>query len=120
MTNNNIVLLYENLISFKDGFFEKLPFQLAYTIEKNLNLLLPYYASIFQEVNKINAQYGEKENNGEIRVPKEKIQEVNQILKEFGEKEQYQIKLFQLNGEELKDFNITFDQIEKIMPLFKE
>lgn len=120
MTNNNLILLYENLINFKNSFSEKLPFQLAYTIEKNLNLLLPYYVSIFQEVNKINAQYGEKENNGEIRVPKEKIQEVNQILKEFGEKEQYQIKLFQLNGEELRDFNITFDQIEKIMPLFKE
>lgn len=120
MTNNNIILLYENLIGFKDSFSEKLPFQLAYTIEKNLNLLLPYYVSIFQEVNKINAQYGEKEDNNEIRVPKEKIEEVNQILKEFGEKEQYQINLFQLDGKELKDFNITFEQIEKIMPIFKD
>lgn len=121
MKNGEIVLIYEQLLNIGASFkVKELPCILGYAIEKNLQILYPYYQLILQKYQEIGNQYGEYQEDGNFKIESEKINIVNSLLENLKNETQYNIEIYKISIQDIKNFNLSFERIEMLMPILKD
>lgn len=118
MTNNEIMQVYKGINKIYDSNI-KLGVRLSYILAKDLKVLQPLAEIIEKEQYKIFLKHGNKLNDGNIEVPKEKVEELNQDLAQLGEIENKAL----ITKIKLDDFDndvIDFSIITDLMPIIIE
>lgn len=119
MKNYDLYKLYEVLftLSHKENII--LPIKVGYVCLKNKNLLEPYYNAINDSRLRIIQKYAEQDENGDLRVPKNKIEEANKELQEVLDMEETDIKIQKININDIQE-SLPMDIITGLMPMLIE
>lgn len=118
MTNTDIYTVYESLAKLSHDKELKMPAKVGYTILKNRNLLEPYYKALMESRYSIIEKYAEKNDEGQLEVPSEKLGEANKELADLLEMEE-EIQLTKLNVESLPD-GIDLEILDNLMPILED
>lgn len=117
MTNEEIINVVEGITQLKKNKII-LDIKTGYTLAKIMSQLKSYAEVINQERIKIYMKYGESLENGDIRVPNEKIPDLTNDIKELMSIENEisfeKISIDKFNGEQ-----IELETIELLMPILE-
>lgn len=119
MKNSEIFVLYDSLNELSQKNDVKLPAKIGYICLKNKNLLEPYYKTISESRDKIVQEYIEKDEEGNMRVPEDKIEEANNKLQEILDIEE-DIDLQKINIKDIEDESLPMDILNGLMPILIE
>jgi len=110
MKNKDIVKLYETICKIIDDKEIKIGVKDSYTLIKNKHEIENSYNSIIEMRKNIILEYGE-EDDGEVKIPKERMEELNSKLNELNNIEN-EIKLFHISINGLESYNIPMEYID--------
>lgn len=116
LNNNQIYNLYPVLLSLKRNKEIKLSVVTGFNILTNISLLEDIYKNILSSMQEITSPYIESINGDLIKIQEDKIEEVNKLLSELSYIEN-DVNLKKLKLEDIKDFNLTLDEIDTLMPI---
>ena len=120
MNNLEIFSLYDTLVTLSTKDDIKLPVKIGYICLKNKNLLEPYYKAINESRQQIIQEYIAEDEEGNLRVPEDKINEANQKLQEILDmEEENEIILQKINISDISD-PLPMDIINGLMPILEE
>ena len=116
MKNKDIFTLYEGLYEIGQDKELKFDIKTSFILAKDKNILQPVYDAILETRQKILEKYGEPLENGDWRVPNEKIKDFQKEWNDFMEMENF-ISLQGITLEDIKTKEIHIDLMEKLLPL---
>lgn len=119
LTNNQIIKLYELLISLDSQ--TKLPIELGFTIIHNIKILQPYYQSVMEMRERLIRENGVQTEEGYVQVPPELINKVNQQLYSLLDIEIEIPSLILIDVKQLSDIfkEMSLEEIDILYPISK-
>lgn len=115
LTNGEIFQLYEFLYQIKQDTNIKLPIKAGFNLIKNIKTLSGIYEIISEQRMDIIKEY----LNENQEVPVDKVEEVNILLTELAEIEN-EVSLAYINLEDLKEINMSLNELELLSLIIKE
>ena len=116
LTNNQIYLLYEALLSLKQNNKNDISILTGFSILRNLQILEPIYKLISETRLQILLTAGNVNAEGNIKIPQEKIEEINMELCKLASIEN-EVNLILLNLSDISSLFLSLDEIEKLCPI---
>lgn len=119
LKNDDILLIYDTLQRLIDNKEFKSNISIGYIMIKNKITLEPLVNAIYDMRRDIALEYsiGEEEN-GNVKIPKEKAEEVTQKLKELMNIEN-EVNLIQISIDSLKNAELTLEDTMGLMYMLK-
>ena len=119
LTNNQIIKLYELLISLDSQ--TKLPINLGFTIIHNIKTLQSYYQNVMEAREHLIKENGIQMEEGYVQVPPELISEVNQQLYSLLDIEIEIPSLILIDVKQLNDIfkEMSLEEINILYPISK-
>ena len=119
LKNDDILLIYDTLQRLIDNKEFKSNISIGYIMIKNKITLEPLVNAIYDMRRDIALEYsiGEEEN-GNVKIPKEKAEEVTQKLKELMDIEN-EVDLIQISIDSLKNAELTLEDTMGLMYMLK-
>lgn len=116
MKNKDIYNLYDGLYEIGQNKNLKFEIKTSYILAKDKHILEPYYNAIIETRQRLLDKYGDPQDNGDWKVPKEKVKDFTREWDDFMEME----NLIQLQNIELKDLEgekLDIELMEKLLNL---
>ena len=114
MKNKDIYDLYEGLYEISQDKELKFDIQTSFVLAKNKSLLKPLYDIIIDTRQKALESYGEQLENGDWRIPKEKLKEFSNEWSNFMNTDNF-VVLQKIKLDDIKNEKINIDLMEKLL-----
>lgn len=98
----------------------KLPAKVGYICLKDRNLLKPYYDAILESRQKVIDEYLVIDEEGNSKVPEDKVEEANVKLVEILEMEENDIPLQKFNINDISSESFSLEILDALMPIIEE
>lgn len=116
MKNKEIYHLYEGLYEISQDKEIKFDVKIAFALAKNKNLLQPIYDAIIDTRYRLLESCGEPKEDGDWKIPKEKVDEFTKKWKDFMDIDNF-ITLQHIKLDDIQNKEIGIDLIEKLLPI---
>ena len=117
MTNREITDVYETLLKLNRNDI-KFNIKTSYKLAKNKKILQPFYDAIMSTRQSKLLEFGERNDDGTITVPYDKVDETNKLLDDLF-KIDNKIEVEKLDLEELEGYDLEFDIIDGLYSIIK-
>lgn len=119
MKNGEVLRAYETLLKIAGNPDLKFNIKVNYLFAKNKEKLRQEATMIYRTRQELLLEYGNRNENGDIIIPQDKIDEANQKINDLMEM-QNSLVLDEIPLEWLEDYKLGLDDVEALMPMLEQ